>query len=138
MKGRLISIFKVSQPRAIIFTLVASYSRLTREWRRSLGANHILFKPKLPSHYNHPLSISAFLFSFSSPESARSIFTLFSECGNVSYSSTVLLFLRQSFGGYPRGCVWVCPPPWRSELWCSQNPQKSDLEGSSEKTVASL
>ena len=86
MKGRLISIFKVSQPRGIIFTLAASYSRLTREWRRSLGANHILFKPKLPSHYIHPLSISAFLFSFSSPESTSSIFTLFSECGNVCYS----------------------------------------------------
>lgn len=67
LRGRLLSIFKVSQPRGIIFTLAASYSRLTREWWQSLGANHILLKPKLPSHYIHPLSISTFLFLFSSP-----------------------------------------------------------------------
>lgn len=67
MKERLISFFEVSQARGIIFTLVAGYSRLTREVWQSLGANHILLKPKLPSHYTHPLSISASLFPFSSP-----------------------------------------------------------------------
>lgn len=77
MKGRLLSIFKVSQLRGIIFALVASYSRLTREWWQSLGANHILLKPKLPSHYIHPLSTSTFLFSLTSPESVELYFYTF-------------------------------------------------------------
>lgn len=74
---RLLSIFKVSQLRGIIFALVASYSRLTREWWQSLGANHILLKSKLPSHYIHPLSTSTFFFSLTSPESVELYFYTF-------------------------------------------------------------
>lgn len=77
--------------RGIIFTLVASYSRLTREWWQSLGANHILLKPKLPPRYTPLLSISGSLFLFFLLKMRSPIFAFPSECGRFPRSFIALL-----------------------------------------------
>lgn len=68
---------------------MASYSRLTREWWQSLGANHILLKPKLPPHYTPLLSISGSLFLFFLLKVWSPVFAFPSECGKVPHSSLV-------------------------------------------------
>lgn len=118
---------------------MASYSRLTREWWQSLGANHILLKPKLPSHYTSPLSIFTFLFSFSPLSMWSASFTLLSKHGNVLYSLPVLLFQGGHFFIFiflVQKCIWGCPCIWRTEPWYSRNPQQSDLKGCFENILA--
>lgn len=70
---------------------MASYSRLTREWWQSLGANHILLKPKLPPRYTPLLSISGSLFLFFLLKVWSPTFAFPSECRTISHSPPVFL-----------------------------------------------